>query len=105
MKIADFGGGEVGGYFGGRLAFSGAEVHLIRGPHLEALRTEGLRVRSVKGDSTAQLSATDDPSKVGACDCVLFTVKAFDTDQAAASLHPLIDGECAVLSFQSGMDN
>jgi 2-dehydropantoate 2-reductase len=47
MKVAVFGTGGVGGYFGGRLALAGADVHLIaRGAHLEALRTSGLRVTS-----------------------------------------------------------
>ena len=51
MRIAVYGAGGVGGYFGGRLARAGADVHFIaRGAHLQALRENGLRVRSVKGD-------------------------------------------------------
>jgi 2-dehydropantoate 2-reductase len=59
-----YGAGGVGGYFGGRLAQAGAEVHLIaRGAHLQALREHGLRVRSVKGDFAVQLPATDNQPK------------------------------------------
>lgn len=73
MKVAVFGTGGVGAYFGGRLALDGAEVHLIaRGVHLEALRTSGLRVTSPKGDFQVDLPATDDPLQVGPCDYVLF---------------------------------
>ena len=51
MRIAVYGAGGVGGYFGGRLAQAGADVHFIaRGAHLQALREQGLRVRSVTGD-------------------------------------------------------
>ena len=52
MRIAVFGVGGVGGYFGGRLAQAGEEVVFIsRGAHLQALRTQGLRVESVLGTS------------------------------------------------------
>ena len=54
-RMAVYGAGGVGGYFGARLARAGAEVHFIaRGAHLHALREHGLRVRSVKGDFQVQ---------------------------------------------------
>jgi 2-dehydropantoate 2-reductase len=106
MRIAVYGAGGVGGYFGGRLAQAGAEVHLIaRGAHLQALRKHGLRVRSVKGDFEVQAFATDDPADVGPCDFVLFCVKSFDTDAAAARLGPLVGEDTAVVSLQNGVEN
>lgn len=106
MKLAVYGTGGVGGYFGGRLALAGVDVHLIaRGAHLEALRTHGLRVKSIKGDFHVDLPASDDPADVGPCDYVLFSVKSYDTDAAAARLDPLIEGGTAVISFQNGIDN
>jgi 2-dehydropantoate 2-reductase len=106
VKIAVYGAGGVGGYFGGRLVLAGAEVHFIaRGAHLEALRTRGLSVRSVKGDFEVKASASDDPSEIGPCDYVLFCVKSFDTEETAARLPPLIKDGTAVISFQNGIDN
>jgi 2-dehydropantoate 2-reductase len=106
MRIAVCGAGGVGGYFGGRLAQAGADVHLIaRGAHLEALRTHGLRVQSVKGDFAVRIPATDDPADIGPCDYVLFCVKAFDTESAAARLGPLLGDATAVVSLQNGVDN
>jgi 2-dehydropantoate 2-reductase len=106
MRIAVYGAGGVGGYFGGRLAQVGAEVHFIaRGAHLQALREHGLRVRSVKGDFEVQAPATDDPADVGPCDFVLFCVKTFDTDAAAARLGPLVGESTAVVSLQNGVEN
>jgi 2-dehydropantoate 2-reductase len=106
MRIAVYGAGGVGGYFGSRLAQAGTDVHLIdRGAHLQALRNHGLRVQSVKGDFTVHVPATDDPAKVGPCDYVLFCVKAFDTEPAAARLGPLLGEGTAVLSLQNGVDN
>ncbi|ELZ14899.1 2-dehydropantoate 2-reductase [Haloterrigena salina JCM 13891] len=106
MKFAVFGAGGVGGYLGARLADAGHEVHLIaRGDHLEALRSDGLRLESVAGDATADLPATDDPADIGPCDCVLFCVKSYDTRDAAGDLESLLGEETAVVSFQNGVDN
>jgi 2-dehydropantoate 2-reductase len=106
VKLAVYGTGGVGGYFGGRLALAGAHVHLIaRGEHLEALRARGLRVTSTKGDFHVELPASEDPTDIGPCDYVLFSVKSFDTDEAAGRLGPLIGERTAVLSLQNGIDN
>ena len=106
MKIAVYGAGGVGGYFGGRLAQAGAEVHFIaRGAHLDALRTQGLQVRSTLGDFTLKPHATDNPLDIGPCDYVLFCVKAYDTERAAANLAALIKQDTAVVSLQNGVDN
>jgi 2-dehydropantoate 2-reductase len=106
VKIAVYGTGGVGGYLGGRLALAGADVHLIaRGSHLEAIRKNGLKVTSTKGDFEVDLPATDDLPEIGACDFVIFGVKSYDTDEAAPGLHPLIGDNTAVVTFQNGVDN
>lgn len=106
MKFAVFGAGGVGGYLGARLADAGHEVHLVaRGDHLAAIRSEGLRVESVAGDTTVDLPATDDPAEIGPCDAVLFCVKSYDTRDAAAALGPLLGADTPVVSFQNGVDN
>ena len=106
MKIGVVGAGGIGGYFGGRLAAAGEEVHLLaRGAHLAAIRKRGLRVRSVAGDFGVKLPAWDDPADVGRCDNVLFCVKSYDTDEAAARLGPLIGEGTGVVSLQNGIDN
>ena len=51
MKIAIFGSGGVGGYFGGRLAAAGEDVtFLARGAHLTAMQQNGLHIASPLGD-------------------------------------------------------
>lgn len=106
MKVVVVGAGGVGGYFGGRLAAAGHEVALVaRGPHLAALQEQGLRVRSVKGDVVVPVEASDDPSAFGSCDVVLFCVKAYDTESAAARLGPVLGPDTAVVSLQNGVDN
>ena len=82
MRIAVFGTGGVGGYFGARLAQTeSAEVIFIaRGTHLHALREHGLRVKSIKGDFVVRpVEATNNPAEVGPVDVVLVGVKAGQT--------------------------
>ncbi len=106
MRLAVVGTGGVGAYFGGRLARAGADVHFVaRGEHLAALRERGLRVRSIRGDFELPVDATDDPAEIGPCDLVLFCVKSFDTETAAAALPSLLRSETGVLSLQNGVDN
>ena len=53
MRIAIFGTGGVGGYFGGRLAQAGQDVTFIaRGEHPRAIQATGLKIDSTRGDFT-----------------------------------------------------
>jgi len=106
MRIAIFGSGSVGGYFGGRLCQAGEDVVFIaRGEHLNALLTHGLRVDSINGDFAVQpVQATDDPSKTGEVDMVLVGVKAWQVTEAAEALRPMIGPETFVLPLQNGLE-
>lgn len=107
MKVAVMGSGAVGGYLGGRLIGAGIDVALIaRGAHLQAMRRDGLRIESARGDIRARARiATDDASEVGVVDYVVFAVKSHDTDRAARQLAPMIGEKTAVITFQNGVDN
>ena len=64
MKICVYGAGASGGYFGARLARCGHDVTLIaRGPHLEAMRKNGLRLIGADDDFTVHPLCTDDPAE------------------------------------------
>lgn len=106
MRVAVFGAGGVGAYFGGRLAVAGHEVSFIaRGAHLEALRAGGLSVESVSGDfEVAPVEATDQPEAIGPVDVVLVTVKAWQVRQAAKALRPLLGEATVVLPLQNGVE-
>jgi 2-dehydropantoate 2-reductase len=107
MRVAVYGTGGIGGYFGGRLARGGVDVSFItRGSQLAALRTDGLRVVSVHGDFELNpVTVTDDPGEIGPVDHVLVTVKSFHTDDVAPRLAPLLHEDTAVVSLQNGVDN
>lgn len=106
MKVAVVGAGAVGGYFGGLLAKGGADVTCIaRGKRLEALRANGLTVKSWKGDFSICVGATDDAAEVGPVNLVLFCVKSYDTEPAIRQALPMIGPQTDVLSLQNGIDN
>jgi 2-dehydropantoate 2-reductase len=107
MKIAIFGSGGVGGYFGARLAQAGNEVHFIaRGRHLAAMRANGLKVTSPHGDALIRpVLAHENPAEIGPVDVVMFAVKLWDTPGAAPSLRPLLAGGGVVIPFQNGVES
>jgi len=106
MRIAIFGAGGVGGYFGGRLARAGESVVFIaRGAHLLALRERGLRVDSVAGDFTfSPVEATDDPASAGAVDAALVCVKAWQVPEAARALLPMLRDDSFVVPLENGVE-
>ena len=106
MRVLVVGVGGVGGYFGARLARAGASVTMLaRGPHLDAIRREGLRVRSlIEGESVVRVEAVDAVGSTPA-DAVLLCVKSFDTETAVESIRPAVGPDTAVLSLQNGVDN
>ena len=107
MKIAVMGAGGVGGYFGGLLARAGHEVtYVARGPHLEAINRDGLRVESSNdGDFAAPGPALEDTAGAGHQDLVLFTVKMYHNAQAIEAIRPLMGPDSTVLTLQNGIDN
>lgn len=106
MRIAVFGTGGVGGYFGGRLAQAGEDVTFIaRGKHLQAMQQQGLKVASIKGDFVVQpVQATDNPAEVGPVDIILVGVKAWQVEDAAAAIRPMIGPQTFVVPLQNGVE-
>ena len=107
MRIAVMGAGAVGGYFGGLLALAGHEVTFIgRGEHLRAMQANGLQLETPKGTLlVSNARFVGEAREVGACDYVLFAVKAYDIEAAAAPLKPLVDGGATIISVLNGVDH
>jgi len=106
MRIAVFGSGGVGGYFGGRLALAGEDVTFIaRGEHLRAIQAMGLKVDSLNGDFVIYpAKATAEVNEVGPMDLVIVGVKAWQVPEAARAMKPLVGPETTVLPLQNGVD-
>jgi 2-dehydropantoate 2-reductase len=106
MRIAVFGAGGVGGYFGGRLAQAGEDVIFIaRGEHLWAMREKGLRVDSIKGDFVMNpVQATDNPIEAGEVEAILVAVKAWQVPDAAQAIRPMVGENTFVVPLQNGVE-
>ena len=105
MKIAIMGSGGVGGYFGAKMALAGHDVTFIaRGAHLDAMRRDGLTVKTDKGTMKVDpAQATDDPGSIGTVDAVLFATKLYDTTEAAEALKPAMGPDTYVVTVQNGV--
>jgi 2-dehydropantoate 2-reductase len=107
MRIAIFGSGGVGGYYGARLARAGQDVTFVaRGAHLAAIRERGLEVRSpALGDFIVRAGAEEDPSKIGTVDLVIVAVKAYDNRTALPMIAPMLGPATSILTLQNGVDS
>jgi 2-dehydropantoate 2-reductase len=104
VKIAIAGAGAIGGYIGARLARAGADVVLFaRGPHLEAMRSRGLRVCSPDGDFEVKPQVTGELGAVGRVDVIVLGVKAHSLTTLAPALRPLFGPDTIVVSTQNGI--
>jgi 2-dehydropantoate 2-reductase len=106
MRIAAMGAGGVGGYFGARLQQAGHEVvFFARGKHLAAIRADGLTIESPQGSAKLQVKVFENPAEAGPVDAVMFAVKLWDTETAAAQIKPIIGKNTVVIPFQNGVES
>ncbi|WP_042381403.1 ketopantoate reductase family protein [Streptacidiphilus melanogenes] len=84
MRYVIVGAGAVGGAMGGRLAQGGHEVALVaRGAHLDALRTDGLRLVTPQGTERLRIPAYAHHEDLGPLrpdDVLVLAVKSQDTE-------------------------
>ena len=104
MRICIFGAGAVGGHLAVRLALAGHEVSCVmRGPHLEAVKANGLALRVGDVEFAADIKASDDPAALGPQDVVISTLKATGVGTLATGLAPLLRDDTAVVFAQNGI--
>ena len=104
MKICIYGAGAIGAYLGAELAGTDCDVVLIaRGPHLEAMRSNGLTL--LIGDETRhiEIACTDDPGSLGPQDYVIVTLKAHSVAPIVDRFEPLLGPDTAVVTAQNGL--
>jgi 2-dehydropantoate 2-reductase len=104
MKICVYGAGAVGGLMAAWLARSGHDVSVVaRGAQLDAIRRNGLRVRSKGKTETFNVKAESDPARLGPQDYVLVTVKAQSLTAVADTIPVLFDKETSVVTAMNGV--
>ena len=104
MKVAIYGAGAIGGHIGALLARSGVDVTLIaRGPHLAAIKADGLRLLSGDEEIVVHPACTDDPAEAGPQDYVIVTLKAHSVPAVAERMKPLLGPDTAVVPAVNGV--
>ena len=105
MKICIFGAGAIGGYMAVKLVQAGADVSLVaRGPHLAAMRDNGLTLIEEDGhETTVAVRASDDPAELGVQDYVIVTLKAHSVPPVVARMQPLIGPNTTIVSGVNGV--
>lgn len=110
VKIAVLGIGGVGGYYGGKLAYTynqeneRVKVYFIaRGEHLKTIQEKGLRVITDDEEFTAfPTLATDKPEQIGVCDYLIITTKSYDLKSSIENIKPCIGKNTVILPLLNG---
>ncbi len=104
MKTLILGAGAIGGYVGGRLHQTGADVtFLVRPARREAIQRDGLVIKSTKGDVTQKVKTVLGAGEGGPYDIVMLTPKAYDLDSAIEAVAPAIGAGTTVVPLLNGM--
>ncbi len=107
MRYVIYGAGAIGGTIGARLAHAGRELTLIaRGPHLEAIRRDGLTLRTPDETLTPAIPAAGHPDEIDwrPDDVAVLAMKSQDTAGALTALRGAA-GDVAVVCAQNGVAN
>lgn len=104
MRFLVLGAGAIGGYFGGRLAESGADVtFLVRERRKADLDANGLVVKSAAGDIARAVQTLAAGAPVTPFDVVILSCKSYDLDAAMDAIAPALGKETAILPLLNGM--
>ena len=104
MRVCVYGAGVIGGILASAIARAGSETCLIaRGPHLAAIKTDGLTVVTPEKTVTTKLAASDDPGDLGAQDLVIVATKTPAFAEVASKIGPLLGKDTLVAFAVNGI--
>lgn len=104
MKVCIYGAGAIGAHIGVLMKLAGVDVSLIaRGPHLEAINQNGLKLIIDGEEKVAKMPATKNPSDLGPQDYVIVTLKSHQAWESAEDMLPLLGPDTAVVTAQNGI--
>ena len=106
MRIAVIGAGAIGGYVGAKLAAAGEDVtFMVRGPNLDAIRRQGIRLIANDGRETAvrNVNASNDYGNVGPQDVVILAMKSHQLETVALDASRLLSAETTLVTMQNGI--
>lgn len=104
LRYGVIGSGAIGGYYGGKLAHSGQEVHFLFHSDYNYVKENGLRVDSVKGDfHLDSVLAYGNTSEMPKCDVVFVCLKSTNNKLLKELLPPILHDDTLVVLIQNGL--
>ncbi|MFL5259062.1 MAG: 2-dehydropantoate 2-reductase [Hyphomicrobiales bacterium] len=104
MRVCVVGAGSIGGLLAAKLEASGEDVTVIaRGPHLAAIKQNGLRLIEAEGEIVAKVDATSALADVGNQDLIVLAVKAHQIADVAPQIGKVLASGTTVLTAQNGI--
>lgn len=102
--IAVIGSGAVGSFYGGLLARAGHHVRFLMRRDLEAVRANGLDIRSKDGDFfLPDPKVYGNPHEIGQVDWVICSLKATALDEAYDLIRPCVGDDTRIVAFMNGL--
>jgi len=104
--IAIIGAGAIGGYYGGRLAQHGYDVHFLVRSDYDAIRKNGLIVQSIDGDfsiSADRVHVYRHPADMPNVDFAIITTKSTSNHDLPKLLRPIMKPDTVLLTLQNGL--
>jgi 2-dehydropantoate 2-reductase len=105
MRVAVIGAGAIGSYLAALLARRGTDVRLLaRGAHLDAMRRDGLVVRTPVESFTVAVDASDDADSLMGSEYALLTVKGYHLSDIAPVTRLLASTGTTIVPLLNGVD-
>ena len=104
MRYAVIGMGAIGGYYGGKLAYSGQDVHFLSHSDYQYVRENGLRVDSCDGSfRLPKINVYHSAAEMPQVDVVLVGLKTTNNILLQDMLPPLMHEGTVVVLIQNGI--
>jgi len=104
MRICIYGAGAIGAGLGVQLSLTGKDVTLIaRGPHLEAMQKNGVRLLIDGEERVAHPHCIEDPAAAGPQDYIIITLKAHSLPEIVDSIQSMLGPDTAVVTGVNGI--
>ena len=104
MKYAIIGTGAIGGYYGGKLANAGFDVHFLLHSDYDYVRQHGIQVNSCNGDFHLDApNIYNNVEEMPKVDVVIVALKSTNNHLLRQLLAPLLNPDTLVLMIQNGI--
>lgn len=104
MTYAVIGTGAIGGYYGGKLAHAGQEVHFLLHSDYDFVKEHGMQIDSCDGSfHLDNVLAYNDSASMPQVDVVIVGLKTINNHRLTTLLPPLLKPSTIVLLIQNGI--